>query len=727
MTDPVFTELAANHADVVMYGSSLLLKAGGILIVAWVFSWMLRSRSAGLRHALWSTAFTAILALPLISAWMPPLEIDVLRLEAISQSYFPAAEDAGGQPVAMHGGVDNEATAVMEPTTPRTGADDAFVSAPAQTYNVARYLMGAWLTGVLGLCFIFLLQLVRIRRATKHAVSTTPIWNLAASIAREMNLRGVPRVLVGQVDVPLTWGIVRPVVILPVDATEWDRRKQRIVLMHEFSHIRRLDYIPHLMSELACIFYWPNPLVWIARERLRTEQELACDDAVIRSGTASQDYAELLLEIARLVHSRRLLSGGLRMAEREGLKARVLAILDPNVDRTSISRTAFILVLLVVAVPAFGAAALQLAGGTEDPEKAPPPAVGTASSDSGIDSSSETLPLDADKRPSEKPAFTLTMEAENGTMTAPMTVKEDDRASGGRYVVVPDQDGHDPPDGGPGGVSFQVDLQESASRAVWARVIGDHHNDNSFFISVDGSDAFRWDVLAPDKSGFVKQWTWLPVVDRSGEPLQLDSGIHTLTFHNREDGTRLDAVFMSSDPDLIPRGRSPLPPPKTTISIGLEAEEPTRIIAPLEIRTDEQASGRLYVSAARGFNNRDRVPDDGRATYEFEVPEDGHYIVWARAMARRSDDDSFWIRANGSDWVRWNGLVHDDDWMWQFVHDSDDDNEIAVFPLRAGTNTIQIAYREDGARVDRFVVSNDMYADPSNPSSQASGVTVIFR
>lgn len=98
---------------------------------------------------------------------------------------------------------------------------------------------------------------------------------------------------------PVTWGILRPVILVPKSAEAWDADRLRAALLHEGAHVRRLDYTWHFLGEFAAAFHWPNPLVWLARRRVRAAQERACDDVVLREGVRATDYADQLLAIAR--------------------------------------------------------------------------------------------------------------------------------------------------------------------------------------------------------------------------------------------------------------------------------------------------------------------------------------------------------------------------------------------------------------------------------------------
>ena len=141
---------------------------------------------------------------------------------------------------------------------------------------------------------------------------------------------------------PMAWGLLRPAVLMPAEADHWPAERLRIVLLHELAHVKRRDCLTHMLAQLSCALHWFNPLAWIAARHVRTERERACDDLVLAAGTDGPDYADQLIEIARVMRAGRfpavLAGASLAMAHRSELEGRLLAILDPSVPRAGLSR-----------------------------------------------------------------------------------------------------------------------------------------------------------------------------------------------------------------------------------------------------------------------------------------------------------------------------------------------------------------------------------------------------
>jgi hypothetical protein len=130
---------------------------------------------------------------------------------------------------------------------------------------------------------------------------------------------------------PMTFGVIRPTILFPLDAETWTDDDVRRAMVHELEHVRRGDWIIHCMARSVCSLYWFHPLVWMSWRRLTLEAERACDDAVLQYGEPA-GYAEQLLMLARKL-SYPATRPVLAMADRRDLRARVRALLDMRQQR----------------------------------------------------------------------------------------------------------------------------------------------------------------------------------------------------------------------------------------------------------------------------------------------------------------------------------------------------------------------------------------------------------
>jgi uncharacterized protein (TIGR03435 family) len=125
---------------------------------------------------------------------------------------------------------------------------------------------------------------------------------------------------------PMTYGTLRPVILLPLDAESWSDDALSRAMIHELEHVRRGDWLSQYMARIVGGLYWFHPLVWIAWRRLSLEAERACDDAVLRRSEAAAYAHQLILLAERLAST--ATPPLLAMAACRDLSTRVRAVLD---------------------------------------------------------------------------------------------------------------------------------------------------------------------------------------------------------------------------------------------------------------------------------------------------------------------------------------------------------------------------------------------------------------
>ena len=170
-------------------------------------------------------------------------------------------------------------------------------------------------------------------------------------------------------------------------------------------------------------------------------------------------------------------------------------------------------------------------------------------------------------------------------------------------------------------------------------------------------------------------------------------------------------------PTLIVEFGEPLPPDE----IKREAEDADVLGASWRVPIDPAASGAKYIGSENDDgNDNDTAPGaEWIAVYNFDAAG-GDYKILFRGL--ENDSDSFWVRITtatsqtledpdqpGTGWVRFNGFDAQDAWKWDEVHSNDHDNEVVIWTLPAGENTLEIGKREDGTYLDGFIITNDLF------------------
>lgn len=181
------------------------------------------------------------------------------------------------------------------PYFPRQGAVPP-QAGPLQTLPVWSI---AWCAGMCLAGLIFTLAYLRCLAEFRTAL---PVHNEYASqwVKEHPLKRRVSVKLHDRISAPLTYGIFRPVILMPKNMDWTDFRQLQYVLMHEYVHISRFDTAAKLIMVIALCVHWFNPMVWIMYILFNRDIELACDEGVIRQlgETSKSAYSRMLISLA---------------------------------------------------------------------------------------------------------------------------------------------------------------------------------------------------------------------------------------------------------------------------------------------------------------------------------------------------------------------------------------------------------------------------------------------
>jgi TonB family protein len=268
------------------------IKGTVMLGIAWLATFLLRRGSADLRHRIWLAALVAM-ALLLIP-WPAPAPM----------SFAAAAEFGAGKVTA--------AAARSLPLLPLF-----------------------WLTGVALVLIRFAAGVIRLAGLTRRSRVAGPVRISEA------------------IHTPLTWGAIRPVILLPEYVEDWPAEHRDVVIRHERAHIERRDWLWQAFAQVMTAVFWFHPLVWLATAQMRQEAEHAADDATLAAGVQAPEYADRLIAVARQL-SGRSPAAAVAMVRRPALTSRIAAILDTARTRTSASigaRIGVVLAAVALLVP----------------------------------------------------------------------------------------------------------------------------------------------------------------------------------------------------------------------------------------------------------------------------------------------------------------------------------------------------------------------------------------
>lgn len=110
----------------------------------------------------------------------------------------------------------------------------------------------------------------------------------------------VPVCFSEHIKAPLTYGLLKPRILLPARKS-LNKRTNKCILLHEYSHILGKDNWLKIVGILTLSFYWCNPLVWLLYIFLCRDIEIACDERVIQNyDIGAKEYAEVLFEQAEM-------------------------------------------------------------------------------------------------------------------------------------------------------------------------------------------------------------------------------------------------------------------------------------------------------------------------------------------------------------------------------------------------------------------------------------------
>ncbi|HEY4312840.1 MAG TPA: carboxypeptidase regulatory-like domain-containing protein [Pirellulales bacterium] len=437
-----------------------------------------------------------------------------------------------------------------------------------------------------------------------------------------------------QIAGPVTWGVLRPVIMIPANVVrEGDVRRLRYYLGHEWAHVVRRDFATwHFATFLQMLLFY-QPLFWWLRGRLAVCMDQLADADASEQGSSTADYAEFLVKLARLrlaPNSQLMLGMGDR---RSTLRERIVFLLNdmarprPTCPRGKSLAIGAAVLLLVVSVSVVRLDAGAAPGGEPTPNK-------------------ETLvaALSAEDKPAEdqkaSPAPESTKDVASITYDGIVKDALTDSPIEGVQVVVWHKLSRDPKTGGwstlgktehmtdaAGHYSFTLPPEEVADDSLYIEVEAHHPTYASKGRSGYSHAMIRKNLTKgePPFYSTIKLWSGEPitgtVVNPEGEPLaDVEISMYAVSDHSKK-------KF----------GRGSFEKTKTDAAGGFRIVPPTPGDGVLWIRPAENAPQAHRIGNRRGDWGR-LVMEHGTAVRGRVLDAKGAPVAGVRVEARAKSD-----------------------------------------------------------------------------------------
>jgi len=306
---------------ILLAGKSFVIAGGALLLLK-----LMQNRSAADRSWVAHLALAILLIVPVASFAMPALDVvgpELLVGRTEVQSTTRLLPPAVGQRVRVS----------VAATPPRGPVADQ----PERASASIDWLFWGYIAPTAALLLLTLIAMTRLAflRARATVLVDAPWLTALARAQKRMGFKhGTALLTSDELPSPISWGVIRPVILLNSEAVE-SHNEAEAIITHELAHVARLDWAKLLLARAAVALFWFNPFVWLLAREAHQLREEAADDAVLATDIDGAEYASLLVGVARH-ECRGILVGAHGVASgRNSLTRRVKRILDSAARRAS--------------------------------------------------------------------------------------------------------------------------------------------------------------------------------------------------------------------------------------------------------------------------------------------------------------------------------------------------------------------------------------------------------
>jgi len=330
--------------------TTILAAVAALLLAAF------RVKATHLRLFTWTAVLYAGLGMPLLAGMLPSLRIPVPF--AVATAPTEIVTDVGPTtaiPVRQF-----TAQEIGRATAPSTSPSNTSSASKAQAARSATFASLPWTTlAISGYVAIAMYLLVRLLLGVLFAGrlvrNSIPIHDPRfTALIRHLNARPVAQIVESRsVSVPLTVGVIKLAILLPISWREWDDEKIAGVITHEMSHVTRHDCLSQYIALMHRAVFWFSPLSWWLNRQIIELAEQASDEEALSRGADQHSYARTLLGFLETVQAApgRVRWQGVSMASSGRAEKRMEQVLAWTGEKKMATNKSAFIAVVALAIP----------------------------------------------------------------------------------------------------------------------------------------------------------------------------------------------------------------------------------------------------------------------------------------------------------------------------------------------------------------------------------------
>jgi len=204
---------------------------------------------------------------------------------------------------------------------PKTEKETARSNSNTMTIPWRKWVLAVWVGGILLVSFRIARRSITFRHRLRFAtlLQAPDLLQSAENAKKALGIKKNIQIFQTEcVSSPAVYGLFSPRILLPKAFLDsYSDAELSHVLSHELAHIKRQDAIWNLWSTLIQLIHWPNPLVWYATMRMRSDRELATNYLTLKRYAKTDPllYGETILKTLQTIPAQPLASGLIGFAE----------------------------------------------------------------------------------------------------------------------------------------------------------------------------------------------------------------------------------------------------------------------------------------------------------------------------------------------------------------------------------------------------------------------------